>query len=147
LSRLIHLAGSAAALSALLALLMADSAAEPCSVVPFDRTFVVTSSCPEYGSETIRVRLNEGPVDNRWVADVEHVDGDQVVITAELGGGCSEEGDPVQYGTLDLTLTQSDGSGLELGCAVYLDGQSEPFCFEPSGTDCTLTVEEVEERR
>jgi len=146
-SPLLFRAASAAGLCAALALLMADSAAEPCSVVPFDRSFVVTSSCPEYGSETIRVRLDDGADETRWLADVEHIDGEPTVIAAELSGGCSEEGDPVDYGALTLTLTPADGSGVELGCTVYFDEESEAFCFEPSGTDCTLTLEEVEARR
>ena len=144
MSRLFHRAASAAGLCGALALLMADSAADPCSVVPFDRTFIVTSSCPEYGSETIRITLDNGPDATSWPAEVEHVDGEPVVIAAEVGGGCSDSGDPVEYDGLTLSLRAADGA--ELRCIAYFEG-SESVCFEPSETDCTLTIEEVEARR
>ncbi len=148
MSIILRLAGSLAALVTALALLLADSAGPNCEVVPFDQTFRVTSSCPEFGEETIRVRLDAGPDDDLWPAELSHVDGDVTVVEVSLQGTCSDDGDQVSYNQLWLSLAERDapaGQGT-LDCFAPLDGSAGHCSSNDLHVDDsrTVTIEEVE---
>lgn len=148
MSLIVRLASSFAALVAVLALLLADSAAPICEVVPFDRTYRVTSTCPEFGEETIRVRLDSGEDDNQWPAELSHVDGDRTVVEVLLDASCSEDGDPASYTQLHLSLSELGapaGQGT-LDCFAPLDGSLVTCSSTDSALDdsCTITVELIE---
>ena len=146
MSLIVRLAGSFAALVAVLALLLADSDAPTCEVVPFDRTYRVTPTCPEFGEETFRVRLASGDDDDLWRAELSHVDGETTVVEASLEGRCAEDGDPVTYTQLYLSLQPSGpgGSGT-LDCYARLEG-GVVTCSStgPAATECTFPIEPVE---
>ena len=146
MSLIVRLAGSFAALVAVLALLLADSDAPICEVVPFDRTYRVTSTCPELGEETFRVRLATGDDDQLWPAELTHVEGETTVVEASLEGRCSEDGDPVTYTQLYLSLQPSaPGGNGTLEC--YAAPEGGPVTCpsrDPAGGDCTTTIDPID---
>ena len=146
MSLIVRLAGSFTALVAVLALLLADSDAPTCEIVPFDRTYRLTSTCAEFGEETFRVRLASGDDGDQWPADLSHADGETTVVQASLEGRCSEDGDPVTYTELYVSLQPSGpgGSGT-LGCFAPPEG-GPLTCSStvPAAGDCTFRIDPIE---
>jgi hypothetical protein len=146
MSHIARLAGSFAAVVAVLALLLADSDAPACEMVPFDRTYRLTSTCPELGEETFRVRLASGDDGDPWPAELSHVDGETTVFDASLEGRCSEDGDPVTYTLLYISLQPSaPGGNGTLECFASLEG-GPVTCpsRDPAAGDCTTTIDPTE---
>jgi hypothetical protein len=125
---------SLGALIGALALLLADSADPPCSVVPFAETYRVTTDCDLAGTEVVTISLASGEDATLWPAEVAHVEGDSLVTGAELLGQCDDDGDPAEYHSLTLRLAAGHA------CQVELDGDGTGECHHSTGTTCSVTV-------
>jgi len=125
---------SLGALMGALALLLADSADPPCSVVPFEETYQVTSDCDPAKSEVVTISLASGDDATQWPATLEHIDGDSLVTGADLFALCDDDGDPARYHSLTLSLSTGHT------CQVALDGDGTGECQHSTGTICSVTV-------
>ena len=135
-----------AALVGALALLLADSADPACEVVPFEQTYSVTTDCVP-GTEVVRISVGAGPsAQSPWPTAVAHVEGDLLVIAAELVGDCEDEGDAADYSALTLQLggaTGADGGAtVPYTCQVELGGEATGECRADgeSNPTCNVTV-------
>ena len=125
---------SLGALVGALALLLADSADPPCSVVPFEQTYQVTTDCEPAGSEVVTISLASGDDATQWPATLVHIEGDSLVTSADLLAQCDDDGDPASYHSLTLSLVNGHS------CTVALDGDGTGECQHATGAVCSVTV-------
>ncbi len=140
-------------------LLVADSAGPDCKDSSFQGVYRIETDCGDGGSELFALEAGGGG--SAWSAfDLEHLDGDALLLGASIDGACYDDGATLRAESLTLSLRAdaaagedaADAGGLEqsASCSLALplgEARSATCYVETGGNrvgECHLTLSPAE---